>query len=191
MKTAEEWIELAAIEYSKHGQKNRLDFIRAIQQDAQQAALIKQLGEALAYTGARGMTDTISAGSIVLLQPNNVKAHLVGYASNGDAVLETSGGDFESFPPECIEPVTPIEPKKISDEARELARIMAQHFTAVDTGTCDECLQLAQSALTAARNKALEDAAKACEMPSVPGGDIARTALLCANAIRAMKVEGK
>lgn len=47
MKTAEEWIELAAIEYSKHGQKNRLDFIRAIQQDAQQAALIKQLGEAL------------------------------------------------------------------------------------------------------------------------------------------------
>ena len=47
MKTAEEWIELAAIEYSKHGQKNRLDFIRAIQQDAQQDALIKQLGEAL------------------------------------------------------------------------------------------------------------------------------------------------
>lgn len=47
MKTAEEWIELAAIEYSKHGQKNRLDFIRAIQQDAQQTALIKQMGEAL------------------------------------------------------------------------------------------------------------------------------------------------
>lgn len=144
------------------------------------------------------MTVTISAGSIVLLQPNNVKAHLVGYASNGDAVLETSGGDFESFPPECIEPVTPIEPKKISDEARVLANeiliklVKDEKVTRIDCET-EYLAPLLQSALTAARNKALEDAAALCDRisnsPDFNGKNDRRTCGKCAAEIRAMKVQ--
>lgn len=83
----------------------------------------------------------------------------------------------------------------ISDEARELTQevwIIGNRLTSFDTKKT-EIAAVIQYALTAARtderNKALEDAANACEMPSVPGGDIARTELLCADAIRAMKVQ--
>lgn len=75
---------------------------------------------------------------------------------------------------------------EISDAARELGKKLAHHFTGVDTGYCQECLQMVHDALTSARQQALEDAAKCVEdfdHPCCEGGN------LYADEIRAMKVQ--
>lgn len=76
---------------------------------------------------------------------------------------------------------------KISDEARELARTMTTHFLGEEHPPCEECLSLCQQTLTAARNKALEDAAKVILHQSVNKRCGTSLILDLSAAIRALK----